>query len=139
MRKMTMGFADAFAITGLTSFTAEFRDLGASGGWAGLEHLMSGYDETSAVENRKVVIAVAASRPGQRTFLRTEICGSARARVQLVPCLLGGMRAMKSVLAESGLLRHTPLPSAANALLTLIQPVDAARGADLHGKRSWGS
>jgi hypothetical protein len=45
---------------------------------------------------------------------------------------------MKSVLAERGLLRQVPLPSATDALLTLIQPVDAARGADVHGTAQLG-
>jgi len=63
MRKIMMGFTDA--ISGLTSFAAEFLDLDVSGGLAGLGHLMSGDDETSVVENRKVIIAVAACGPGQ--------------------------------------------------------------------------
>ena len=68
MRKIMMGFAGASAITGLMSFAAELRDLDASGRPADLVHLMSGNDETSAVENRKVVIAVAACGPGQPTY-----------------------------------------------------------------------
>jgi len=65
-------------------------------------------------------------------------CGSAWTRGQVVPWLPGSMRAMKSDLAERGPLRQVPLPSAADALLTLIQPVDAARGADVHAKARLG-